>query len=110
MSKIKNLIISLAVTLLIISCTSTGGNKPPSGANYTILDTNQEYEIREYSIHGNKVNALRCLNGSIDCNYNWQNLCKTGEAKNSDPWGKIDSAPAYIGGGALPRMRLFICK
>jgi hypothetical protein len=89
--------LALEVALLAGCATTTTG-----GSEYTILE--------KKSPHGETIYGLACSNGTTNCKYNWDALCKTGKPYNTTPLGgKGDNVPSYAVMDGR-RVRIFVCE
>lgn len=75
------------------------------------ISADAEYDILFAKTQaGQPIYALVCNNGTTNCNYKWNSLCKDGTAQNSDPTGNVSDAPAYVRDKNNRPMRVFVCK
>jgi len=99
------LVKALVVVLFsVLAFPAFSGNEPP-------VNTGDEYDIVSLKTpFGDTVYGLRCKNGTTNCNYKWDSLCKVGVAKNSDPLGGISDVPGYSRDGDNRPIRMFVCN
>ena len=96
---------SVFAVLLSLSVLSVlAQNEPP-------VNVGEEYDVVSLKTpFGDTVYGIRCKNGTTNCKYKWESLCKAGTAKNSDPLGGISDVPGYSRDGGNRPVRMFVCK
>jgi len=94
---------ALSVLLILLKCFNaiaeeTSDTETQPGFTYSVLTAK--------AVQGDKqIHIISCNNGTLNCAYDWDNLCLKGKAFDTTPFGTIEKTPSYSNG-----RRMFICQ